>query len=256
MKCENCGEEIREGFDYCENCGAPIGDTVVLGKESLKKVKEYNKNAKLSAQKKIKKVKKEEKKEEAVPFYEKKSAMLVSSITGLLAGVLMTVSPFLTWIRVRGSDIGGTLYVNRNLFQITSRPAFLLIIYALLIICTGLMMLYITLRGNFNNIKLPYIGIFENGSYRKLIPSVVGIILLFLITNHDSFETRYEQYKETQAIIENNKIQYEMLGYQTAANMYCDVGYGMGFYAVILAVVLFLFSLAFKFIIDTLNEED
>lgn len=186
MLCKNCGKEIKEGMDYCMECGAPIEEPAVitLTKEQLKAPK-----------------KKAEPDAVTGPFFDLSGFVnnLKSSVSMLLAfigAILLYLSSFSTWLweqlfdqkkSANIFDLGnksGEMYIGKASF----------LILGIIILITGLLMLIMSADPYIRPLKS-----FGNSEVKrtilKCVPIIISIIIFILIWKNNLYEQAYNNIK-------------------------------------------------------------
>ncbi|MCM1399542.1 MAG: zinc ribbon domain-containing protein [Clostridium sp.] len=185
MQCSNCGKEIKDGMDYCMECGAPIEEPAVLSKETIK-----------ASQKKAPQMI-----EEQGSFFDLSGYVdkLKSSITILLAfigALLLYFSSFSSWIWSRLFDDK----TSANLFDLGSKSQELylgsskFLILGILTFAAGLLMLIMSASTFIRPLKK----ISTNkllALILKLLPVIISIIVLILILKDNAYSTAYNNIK-------------------------------------------------------------
>lgn len=112
MVCKNCGKEVPEGADYCEACGAPLEEPIVLkmSKDDIKKAgkeektrqkeraKEALKNQPPKQRAKQNRVAANPDKKIDVAGYVKSIGSNRNMMLALVGALMLYVAPFLNWI--------------------------------------------------------------------------------------------------------------------------------------------------------------
>lgn len=185
MQCSNCGKEIKDGMDYCMECGAPIEEPAVLDKETIK-----------ASQKKASQAV-----EEQGAFFDLSGyvSRLKSSITILLAligALLLYFSSFSSWLWSRLFDDK----TSANLFDlgIKSQEMYLgsskFLILGILTFAAGLLMLIMSASAFIRPIKK----IHNNQLLTlilKLSPIIISIVVFILILKDNTYSTVYNNIK-------------------------------------------------------------
>lgn len=266
MKCSNCGEEVKDGSIYCEYCGADIMDAVVLDSGSLDKVKEYEKQKKqkekelqrelLKKQEAIKIAEREERRKNRVPFYENPASYRICAAAEFFSAAIMLLIPVFHWVWVRIKDIENTYYSRFSLWDLCKAKEPAAIIISVFFVLNGLVMLYFAAKDNIRKIKIPDVRVPE--FYRflfRLLPIAVGVLLIIIFTHTAVYERTYQNYMELQLSFQSQIDIYRQFN-GTIRGMSSKMGHGSAFWGVFISIALYIFSQCFKFILDTLNEDD
>lgn len=186
MQCNNCGKEIKEGMDYCMECGAPIEEPAVitLTKENLKATKNKEEPAAVTG-----------------PFFDLSGFVhsLKTSISMLLAfigAILLYLSSFSTWLwdelfeQKKSANIfdmgnkSGEMYIGKSIF----------LVWGIIILITGLLMLIMSADSYIRPLKS--IGNSEvKRTILKCIPIIISIIIFMLIWKNNLYEQAYNNIK-------------------------------------------------------------
>lgn len=225
MQCNNCGKEIKEGMDYCMECGAPIEEPAVitLTKEDLKATK--NKAEPVATG----------------PFFDLSGFVnsLKSSVSMLLAfigAILLYLSTFSTWLwdqlfeQKKSANIfdmgnkSGEMYIGKSSF----------LLLGIIILITGLLMLIISADSYIRPLKS--IGNSEaKRTILKCIPIIISIIIFILIWKNNLYEQAYN----------NIKIQIDFAKSIGSSSNYTG-GRGVGPILYICGVALYALSVLFE----------
>lgn len=186
MQCNNCGKEIKEGMDYCMECGAPLEEPAVitLTKEDLKATKNKAEPAAVTG-----------------PFFDLSGFVngLKSSISMLLAflgSILLYLSSFSTWLWYQLFE----QKKSANIFDMGNKSSEMYIgkssffIFGTIIIITGLVMFIMSADVYIRPLKS--IG---NSEVRRIIlkciPIIICIIVFILIYKNNLYEQAYNNIK-------------------------------------------------------------
>lgn len=219
MICGNCGKEIPEGLDYCEECGAPASEPIIVTSVAAKATKGTNNVATVGND---------------GAFFNLKnyvSALTFESyrIMALVAGIMMYLSPFLFWVW----EVTGSQKKKANLFNIGSKNGVFamnsikITLLAIVMMACGLGMIIYSARNYIrpvalhSNKKMIWVGI-----------EVVAVIAFLLIRGERKYKLVIDVVKNDVAIAKNH-----------GANVVAKWGLGPGFFLAIIALVLFFFSL-------------
>ncbi|MDE6025642.1 MAG: zinc ribbon domain-containing protein [Lachnospiraceae bacterium] len=181
MQCNNCGKEIKDGMDYCMECGAPIEEPAVLNKEAIK-----------AAQKKISQTDTEQGTFFDLSGYIDKLKSSITILLALIGALLLYFSSFSSWIWSRLFDDK----VSANLFDlgIKSQDMYLgsskFLIFGILTLAVGILMLIMSASSFIRPLKK-----LQNNSLLtlilKLLPIILSIVILILIFKDNTYSTAY-----------------------------------------------------------------
>ncbi len=177
MTCSNCGKEINDGAAYCLECGAPIDEPVVLSE--IKKAPDKRKVAAKTTNQKT----------EGSLFdlsgYVKGLGADTSILLGLLASVLVYLSPFFSWMGYKHFDVKK----SGNLFELGGKNAELAVGEGIIIFMAILIMLSALDMLAFSGCKyISPLKKFENNYLLKAVPIVLTIIFMMVIIKCDRYE--------------------------------------------------------------------
>lgn len=163
MTCKHCGTEIKDGLDYCLECGEPIEDKVVI--TTVKNIPI-----------------------EAKPFldfsgYVKALSSNVCICLSLLGAICLYLSPFMKWLEktVHGENISGGLFDLGAKNGDMSIGDGKLCLFAVLILATGLYMLAMSGRKYIKPLM------FCDNIIVRIVPVVLAIVILVLIMTNDTY---------------------------------------------------------------------
>lgn len=191
MVCSNCGKEVRENATFCEECGAPLEEPVVIKmtKEDIKGATKNAKSSTLNGQ--TDKVAPRQWVGPAIdlPGYVNDIKTNVSSLLALIGALLMYLSPFFSWLWRKHGEAKSTA----NLFDLSrkvgdlSLDSKLLFVIALLVILTGLAMMVASAAKHLKFMQ-PYL----DNKYIFMIPAIIGLVILILIFANSKYEQAYD----------------------------------------------------------------
>ena len=186
MQCNNCGKEIKEGMDYCMECGAPIEEPAVitLTKEDLKVTKKKAEPAAVTG-----------------PFFDLSGFInsLKSSVSMLLAfigAILLYLSSFSTWLWYQLFEQKKSANIfdmgNKSSEMYIGKATFLIL--GIFILITGLLMLIMSADSYIRPLK----SIGNSQTKRtilKCIPIIISIVIFILIWKNNLYEQAYNNIK-------------------------------------------------------------
>jgi len=213
----------------------------------------------------------EKERKDKIPFYERKSSMRLCRIAGTASGIMVLLSPFFSW-KVAFVRTDSWVYEKVTLFDLVRFvfsknfngkairqiiPLFLLLIIMLM----GALMLYITWRDQYRPGTAAESGRFIDKMLTRfrpvsrLIPPVLATVSAILMTHTSTWNIVYERVNSTyiswKSMIENfvriNGRAHGMFAWKLP---------GIGFTFLCLGIAFYLFAETFRYLINTLNEED
>lgn len=216
MICGNCGKEIPEGLDYCEECGAPAYEPIVITDVSTKKKVNNNFAGNDGA------------------FFNMKnyvSALTVESyrIMALVAGIMMYLSPFVFWLW----EVTGSERKKANLFNIAAKNGSFHVdstklgLLGIAMMISGIGMIIYSAR----NYIRPIVPI-ANKKIIWVIIELIGLVSFLVVYGDDKFKIILDKLKNDIAIAKNH-----------GSYVVAKWGYGPGFFFPIIAVILFFLAL-------------
>ncbi len=186
MECKNCGKEIKEGMDYCMECGAPIEEPAVitLTKDDLKAAKKKPETPVVTG-----------------PFFDFSAYIgnLKSSVSLFLAflgAILLYLSSFSTWIwyqlfdekkSANIFDMGiksNEMYIGKSSF----------LIFGIIVLVTGLLMLVVSASSCIRPLKA-FCSSDIKRIFLKALPIIIAVIIFILIWKNDSYVQSYNNIK-------------------------------------------------------------
>lgn len=199
----------------------------------------------------------------ALPFYEQPRALLLCRITGLAAGVLMLAAPFFRWrVVVVKADIrvreGFSLFdVLRKSFEkgITdsSWPKFAVILCSLLFLLSGVCILYFAFRDQIMPEKFRQMQHLPERFFSRFrlishaLPVVLSLTSVVIMERTVFYDVLYEK-----KILETyNSWESLMIGSYHEWKLP-----GLGCWLFYLGIKAYLFAEGFRYLIETLNEEE
>lgn len=267
MVCKNCGKEIDDTSIYCEHCGAELAEPVILDQNSLEKVKQYEKDKKqkekqnarelLKKQEEERRMKRKEEKSKEVPFYENPKSFLICKILSFAAGGFMLLVPFLHWKYLWVNDgIGKRQYTGFSLMdqcKIHEVPA---VVISILFILNGIIMLYFAFQDNNETAREPKIKLKETQLLIfRILPVIVGILLLIVYTHMPVYKNSAKNFQELKLSYQSS-IDVSKAFHPELKGLFCRMGNGAAFLGVGLSILLYIFTQGFRFVLNTLNEEE
>ena len=193
-----------------------------------------------------------------IPFYKKPSAYKKSGVMALIGCVLMIVATVVYWkilyVKTTATDFSGISMIVACIQSIKSafKLHTLITVFMMLVYYAAVILLAII--GIKDNItRRP---IFIKYKKRIRLGIVLGIIvLMILITHIGAVGATIEQFEGLRdnwnMFIENCK----STGVPGASSMSCVYMVGPGFICFVAGVVLYIASIVFSFMLDTLNED-
>ena len=261
MVCKNCGKEVPDGADYCEACGAPLEEPVVLKitKEDIKKAERAEKerikerakenakqNAKQPSKKPIKnnKTEADPKKWIDISAYIKTVGSDKNMMMALVGALFIYIASFLNWIWEKLVDFKK----KANLFEIGLKSSMVeengkilalgstvVLVLAVVVIIIGVMMLALSAADYIRPLRK-----YAQNPIVRIIPIVLLIIVFVVVVNN-------KPYTQALAAIEDNI----NLAKQIGAKANYDGGKGVG--PIIYIAGLLLYS--FGTILDLLDRK-
>ena len=196
MICSNCGKEIKDGASYCLECGAPIDEPVVLSQVKPKNMEEAAAAGKIIEKKKIKDGLKYD-----GPFfnfsgYVKSLGTDTSVLIGLLAAMLVYLSPFFSWEWTEHFEVKK----SANLFELGGDNGELALGAGILVFMAILLMLCALDILAFSGCR--YVGplkAFEKNYIVRCLPIVLILIFFVIIMNNESYTMALESIENQKA---------------------------------------------------------
>ena len=205
-----------------------------------------------------------------LPFYERKISFVIMKIAYILGAVLIIISPFLKWKTltfktdkyVKGS-FSFFICVKRGLSSLKHGFNFYKIVplfLCLMLIITGLYMLYVAFR-DIDIIKRPedssfFLDVFIK-KYKfisRLMVFPLVILELILCVKTKMYSIQFGEYKEMYNTYKSIIVLAEQqTGYKSSMKVKLYTPFS--FYLIIIGLILFIGGFAFKYILDTLNED-
>lgn len=236
MVCKECGKEIPEGALYCESCGAPLEEPIVLkvSKEDIKRAEKEEKakakeRAKLAAKNTVKQV--PEKKHHRKAADTSKAIDIVGyfqSIGGdmnlLLAfvgSILLYLAPFMNWIWEKLFDVKR----KANLFEIGMKSSMveedgsilamgetIVLVLGIIAILVGVWMLLLSACD-----YIKWLRKYAANPIIRFAPILVMLVIFIIVINN-------KHYTQSLRVLEDNVRLAKELG--TSSNY--DAGRGLG----------------------------
>lgn len=239
MVCKECGKEIPEGALYCESCGAPLEEPVVLkvskedikraGKEEKVRTKERAKVAQEAAKKRAKETTKKEphkvpadlsKKIDIVGYF-RAIGSDINTLLAFVGAIALYLAPFMNWIFEKIFDVKK----KANLFEIGMKSsmveedgsilamgATIVLVLAILVILVGIWMLLMSGADYVQPLRK-----YAANPVMRFAPIVLMIIIFVIIMNNKS-------YTQSLNVLEKSRELAKSLG---NSNNY-DAGRGIG----------------------------
>lgn len=184
MVCNNCGKEATEGATFCEGCGAPLEEPVII-KMSKDDIKKANKKYNASTPTVDAWV------GPAFNFSRYVSDLKndTTALFALVGALLMYLSPFFSWLWRKNGDVK----CAANLFDLSRKNgdlalnSFVIFLLAVLVILTGISMMIMSASSNLKFMQ-PYL---ENKMI-YMIPLFVAVIVYVLITANSKYDQAYD----------------------------------------------------------------
>lgn len=256
MVCKECGKEIPEGALYCESCGAPLEEPIVL-KVTKEDIKRAEKEEKAKAKEKAKAAAKKVVKSEPVNLSHRKPAdttkaidivgyfqSIGSDLNLLLAfagAILLYLAPFMNWIWEKLFDVKR----KANLFEmgmkssmveqdgsILAMGATIILVLGIVAILVGIWMLLLSASD-----YIKWLRKFSNNPIMRFAPIVVMIVIFIVVMKNHSYE-------QSLRALEDNVRLAKQLG--TSSNY--DAGRGLGPVLYIVGLVLYTLGTAGDFL--------
>lgn len=245
MVCKNCGKEIPDGAMYCEACGAPLEEPVVL-KVTKEDIKRAEKEDKRKAKEKIKLAAKTAEKPQPTKKQHRKPADLnkwidvegyfksVGADRNLLfsfvGAIALYLAPFMNWIWEKLFDVKR----KANLFElgmkssmveddgtIIATGATIVMVLAILGILIGIWMLLLSGAEYIKPLRK-----YAENPIMRFLPIVLMLLIFIIVMNN-------KEYVQSMNVLQKNLELAEALG--TTDNYSVGRGLGPVFYCVGLA---------------------
>ncbi|MBR1772494.1 MAG: hypothetical protein IJ749_01205 [Eubacterium sp.] len=207
-----------------------------------------------------------------VPFYQQDNAYKKCGIVGLIGGLLMIAGAFLYWMNLY-TNTGEAQYDGMSLFTAAKRGiqgmfivdmdgkvngfhfSFLGLLTALLLLlylAVVVFLIIIDIKDNFK--RVPFL---ENRKKRIRIGLLLlTLILAILITRTPAYQNVYQQFVYLKESWQGFIDRAQDSGVSSANIMKCYLFVGPGMIAYIVGAVLYFISIAYNFVLETLNEDD
>lgn len=193
-----------------------------------------------------------------IPFYEKTNAYKTTGIIALVGCALMLAATFVYWVvlyvKISEPSLSGTSIFISVFNSLRSHISFSGIVTALFLLLYYAVVALLIILAIYDNLKKePLLTKWEKRTRFGLV--LASLILLIIITHLPSFKLSLTQFYELEAtwtsFIKNGK-ESKLPG---VGLMKCSLYKGPGFWCYIAGTVLYLFSIIYNFILDTLNED-
>lgn len=245
MVCKECGKEIPEGALYCESCGAPLEEPIVLKvtKEDIKRVEREEKikakqQAKAAAKEVIKTApekkynRKEPDRSKAIDIvgYFQSIGSDINLLLSFAGAIMLYLAPFMNWIRERVFDVSR----KANLFEmgmkssmveedgsILAMGATVILVLGIIAILVGIWMLLLSASD-----YIKWMRKYADNPIMRFAPILIMIIILVIIMNN-------RVYVQSLKALEDNIRLAKKLG--TASNYNAGRGAGPVLYIIGLA---------------------
>lgn len=240
MVCKECGKEVPEGATYCESCGAPLEEPVVL-KVSKEDIKRAEKEEKVKAKERAKAASKEAVKvKPSKPSHkrqpdESKIVDIVGYIRSVgsdmnllftfVGAIILYLAPFMNWIWEKVSDtkrkaslfeIGMKSSMVEEDGSILAMGATIVMVLAVLAILIGVWMLILSAADYIKGLRK-----YAANPLMRFLPIVIMVIIYVLILKNHTYELSYRA-------LEGNVRLSKEIG--TSANYSAGRGLGPVFY--------------------------
>ena len=213
----------------------------------------------------------DKKQQKKLPFYERKGSVLFCRIAGVAAGAFVLVSPFLGWRSVvvkadkliieRASLFDIVKYVFGRNHSVPAIKQILIAFLFLLIILAGLMFLYLAYRDQFRpgtaaeSRFLPDRLITRFRFISRIAIPVIAITAKILLTHNAICDKAFLQVQSTYDSWKNMITQFAR--YHGDDNgMFVHLFPGWGCLLFYTGILLFIIAECYRYVINTLNEED
>ncbi len=188
MICSNCNKEIREGATYCEECGAPIDEPIVL-----KEIKLPEKTTKKES-----KSKEKEKLAATGPLFDfggyvKGLGSSTYAILALVGGLVTYLAPFMTWmwLRLKNNKMTGNLFeIGGKNHEMSLQNNWILLI-AILMMLVALCMIVMSAASYIRPLKP-----IHNNFIIKLAILLVAVVAFILIMSNDSYKVALDSIQQ------------------------------------------------------------
>ena len=211
------------------------------------------------------------KKKEALPFYERKSSLVICKAASLAAGILMILSPFFSWraVLVRAD---ARLTERLSMFDLVKRVfdrqyhesngrLMLVTSMFLLILLVGAAFIHVARRDQFKpGSAINSLFFFDRllCKFRlitRLAVPLIGIGAAMVLEHSAVYNALYERLRDTYDSWKSMINMYVQLN-DTSDGMRCWLLPGWGCWMFYGGILLYLFAGAFRYLINTLNEDD
>ncbi|MBO4864358.1 MAG: hypothetical protein J5517_08325 [Eubacterium sp.] len=210
--------------------------------------------------------------ESLVPFYKKESSYYRAGILAIFGVILFVLSTLFNWlslyVRTTETNRGGISILKSvyNAYQgmfikdlennIVETNINIGSILAILFMVLFYIVVFILLLAGINdNIKRrPFLA--KRKKTVRLVALLVLIILMILLTRTASFRNSSTQFSESVSSW-NSYIETSVANHVNGADkMVCKLFHGPGIYCFWLGIIVYFASIAFNFILETLNEDE
>lgn len=236
MVCKECGKEIPEGALYCESCGAPLEEPIVLkvSKEDIKRAEKEEKakekeRAKLAAKSSVKSVPEKKQHRKAadtgkvidIVGYAQSIGTDMNLLLAFIGSILLYLAPFMNWIWEKVYDVKR----KADLFEIGLKSsmveadgsilamgATIVLVLGIVAILVGVWMLLLSASDYIKGLRK-----FAANPIMRFAPIVVMIVIFIIIVNN-------KQYSQSMQLLKDNVQLVKAAG--TSSNY--DAGRGLG----------------------------
>ena len=250
MVCKECGKEIPEGAMYCEACGAPLEEPIVL-KVTKEDIKRAEKEEKIKAKERAKSAAKNAAKQTAQPQTEKKNhrkpadpekaidivgyfqsvGQDVNLLLAFAGAIMLYLAPFLNWIYEKYFDIKRKaslfeLGMKSSMVEedgsILATGATIILVLGIVAILVGVWMLLLSASDYIKCLRR-----FADNPIMRFVPIVVMIVIYIIVMKNQA-------YVQSLHALESNVRLAKQLG--TSANYSAGKGIGPVLYIIGLVV--------------------
>ncbi len=239
MVCKNCGKEIPDGALYCESCGAPLEEPVVLkvSKEDIKRAekeeKEREKERMKAAVEAAKKQPKSDSKKEIhkiaadmsrkidIVGYFKTIGTDLNTLLAFVGAIAIYLAPFMNWIWEKVFDVkrkaslfemGLKSSMVEDDGRILAMGATILLVLGIVAILVGIWMLLLSAADYVAPVRK-----FAGNPIMRFAPVLVMIVIFVIIMNN-------KEYMQALKVLEDNVELSKSLG--TSSNYSAGRGFG------------------------------
>ena len=210
-------------------------------------------------------------KKEKLPFYERKSSDLLCKIAGTASGFMVLASPFFNWkwlfVHAKNSETAGISLFDAVKYVFSREyhgkavrqmiPAGLI----LLILLMGVLILYITWRDQYRPGTAAESKLLTDRALTRfrlisrLVPVVILIAVPILMSFTYAWKVVAERFNATYASWSSMINTYKRIN-GTEFGMFAWKLPGLGCLLLTFGILLYLFAEIYRYVINTLNEDD